>query len=144
MPSMLPQDCLRAYRNNSVLTASPGQLVLMLYDGALRSLESAMEGFGRPSNDWRRIDVISNGLLKAQAILRELRSNLDHEAGGEVTKSLDQLYDYYLRRLEEASLRMDVKGVEEVQRLLKDLRDGWAEMLTKGQPSAPAGMRPPA
>jgi flagellar biosynthetic protein FliS len=79
---MLPEACLRAYRNNAVLTASPGQLVLMLYDGAIRSLDVAADAFARPEEDLRRIEAINNSLLKAQAILLELRGTLDLEAGG--------------------------------------------------------------
>lgn len=138
---MLPKDCLRAYRNNAVLTASQGQLVLMLYDGALRALDVAAEALGRPEDDLRRIEVINNSLVKAQTIIAELRGTLDFDAGGELAKSLDQLYDYYHRRLDQANIRKDLQPIAEVQRLLKDLRDGWAEMLAKGADSSPAGAR---
>lgn len=138
---MVAQDYARTYRANSVLTASPGQLVLMLYDGALRSLALAREGFARPERDLRRIELINAQLLKAQNIILELQSTLNHEAGGEFSRTLDQLYDYYARRLWEANIRKEEAPVIEVERMLRELRDGWAEMLTKHDPGAPSGVR---
>lgn len=126
---MLAQSYARTYRSNAVLTASPGQLVLMLYDGALRSLALAHEAFGRSENDIGRIEVINNQLLKTQAILAELQGALDFEKGGEVATTLDRLYEYYSRRLYEANLRKQLDPVVEVERLLGELRAGWAEML---------------
>ncbi len=66
---MVPSGYARTYRANSVLTASPGQLVLMLYDGALKAIALAREGFEKMPDDPRRIEVINQQLLKAQAIL---------------------------------------------------------------------------
>lgn len=135
---MLAQGYARTYRTNAVLTASPGQLVLMLYDGALRALALAREAFERPEEDVRRIEVINKQLLKAQAIVSELQSGLNFDAGGEIAKTLNGLYDYYNRRLLEANMRKQVEPVIEVERLLGELRAGWAEMLTK-QGGAPTG-----
>lgn len=138
---MVAQDYARAYRANSVLTASPGQLVLMLFDGALKAMAIAREAFARPPEDVRRIEVINAQLIKAQNILRELQGTLNHEAGGEFSRTMEQLYDYYLRRLMEANLRKDVEPVIEVERLLREVRDAWAEMLTKQDPSRSEGIR---
>jgi len=129
--STLAQGYVRTYRANAVLTASPGQLVLMLYDGALRSLALAREAFGRPEEDVRRLEVINHQLLKAQAIINELQGGLNFEAGGEVATTLDRLYNYYNRRLFEANLRKEIAPIKDVERMLGDLRDGWAEMLAK-------------
>lgn len=128
---MLAQGYARTYRANAVLTASPGQLVLMLYDGALRALALAHAAFGRPEADPRRIEIINQQLLKAQAIISELQGGLNFAAGGEVATSLNRLYDYYNHRLLEANLRKQVGPVVEVEKLLGELRSGWAEMLTK-------------
>lgn len=139
---MVAQDYARTYRANSVLTASPGQLVLMLYDGALRSLGLAREGFQRPVDDRRRFETINTQLLKAQAILSELQGTLNHDAGGEFSRNLERLYDYYLRRLMEANIQKKEEPVIEVERLLRDVRDAWAEMLRKHDSSGgPGSMR---
>jgi flagellar secretion chaperone FliS len=128
---MLAQGYARTYRSNAVLTASPGQLVLMLFDGALKALAIARDAMSRPENDMRRIEVVNHQLQKAQAILSELQSGLNFEAGGEVAKTLDRLYDYYNRRLFEANLRKQIDPVIEVEKMLGELRSGWAEMLSK-------------
>ncbi len=132
---MVAQDYARTYRANSVLTAGPGQLVLMLYDGALRSLTIAIEAFGRPPEDIRRFEVINTQLLKAQAIISELQDALDHQAGGEFSTTMHRLYDYYNRRLVNANMQKKVEPVMEVEKLLREVRNAWAEMLQKHEPA---------
>jgi flagellar protein FliS len=127
MPSAHPYA--RAYQAQSILTASPGQLVLLMYDGALRFIHQARAAFALPADDLSRIQSINTSLLRAQAVITELRANLDRQAGGELAANLDRLYDYHLRRLREANLRKDEAPVIEVERLVRSLRDGWAEML---------------
>jgi flagellar secretion chaperone FliS len=121
----------RAYQTQSVMTASPGQLVLMLYDGALKFLSFAEEAFNLPEGNPRRYEIINVNLQKAQNILAELRGNLNREAGGDLATTLDRLYDYYERRLFEANLKKKVEPIREVARFIKELRDAWAEMLRK-------------
>ena len=128
---MLARGYARTYRSNAVLTASPGHLVLMLYDGALHSLALAHEAFDRSPEDPRRLEVINHQLQKTQMILSELQGVLNFEAGGEVAALLNRLYDYYNRRLLEANLRKQVAPVIEVERLVGQLRSGWAEMLAQ-------------
>jgi flagellar secretion chaperone FliS len=119
----------RAYQSQSILTASPGQLVLLLFDGALRFMHQARASFALPEDSPKRLETINTSILRAQSILNELRANLNHEAGGEIATNLDRLYDYYLRRLFEANLRKQEAPLIEVEGLLRTLRDGWAEML---------------
>lgn len=119
----------RAYQNQSILTASPGQLVLLMYDGALRFMAQARAGFALDADNPRRIEVINTALLRTQAILNEMRANLNMEAGGEVAENLDRLYDYHLRRLMQSNLRKDEAPLIEVEGLVRTLRDAWAEML---------------
>ncbi|MEN9841530.1 MAG: flagellar export chaperone FliS [Verrucomicrobiota bacterium] len=119
----------RAYQSQSILTASPGQLVLLMYDGALRFMNQAHAAFELPEETPRRIETINTALLRAQAIIAELRANLNHEVGGEVAANLDRLYDYHLRRLFYANMRKDVAALIEVEGLVRVLRESWAEML---------------
>jgi flagellar secretion chaperone FliS len=122
----------RKYRANAVLTASPGHLVLMLYDGVLKSLAIARDAFSRAEEDTQRLEVINVQLLKAQSILYELQNGLNHDAGGEFARTMHRLYDYHTRRLLEANLRKQVEPVVEVERLVRELRDAWAQMLGQG------------
>jgi len=128
---MVASAYAQTYRANAVLTASPGQLVLMLYDGVLKNLAITRDAFARPATDPRRIETINHQLLKAQMIIAELQGGLNLEAGGEFAATLHRLYDYHNRRLLEANLRKEVEPVIEVERLVRDLRDAWAEMLCK-------------
>lgn len=135
---MYQKDCARAYRSSTVLTASPGQLVLMMYDGALKALGQAREAFARPEDDIRRIEIINSQLIKAQNIIGELQDTLNLEAGGEFAATLRRLYDYYNRRLVEANLRKQAEPIIEVERLLGELRGAWAEMLRNQDASTTA------
>ncbi|MFY9924511.1 MAG: flagellar export chaperone FliS [Opitutaceae bacterium] len=124
-----PRDYARIYRENSILTASPGQLILMLFDGAARSMAIAHAAFERPKNDFRRFQVINCELLKAQAIFTELRNALNQDVGGEFAKTMDGLYQYYNRRLVEANIKRRIEPLIEVEQLFGVIRDAWAEML---------------
>ncbi len=128
---MVATGYARTYRANSVLTASPGQLVLMLYDGALKAMALAKEAFAAPPDTARRIENINTQLLKAQAILTELQNGLNLDAGGEFARTMHRLYDYHNRRLLEANIRKQIEPVIEVERLVRELRDAWAQMLTQ-------------
>lgn len=120
----------RLYQTQSVLTTSPGNLVLMLYDGVIRFLDLAVEAEKEP-NETLRIQKMHTHIVRAQNILIELRANLDFDAGGDYARDLDRLYDYYLRRLLHANLRKSPEPLSEVIGLVGQLRSGWAEMLLK-------------
>ncbi len=127
---MVATGYARTYRANAILTASPGQLVLMLYDGALKAIALAREAFDNPE-DPKRIETINTQLLKAQAIIGELQNGLNLEAGGEFARTMHRLYDYHNGRLLEANIRKQVEPVVEVERLVRELRDAWAQMLSQ-------------
>jgi len=139
---MVASAYARVYRANSILTATPGQLVLLLFDSALASLAAAKEGFARSPSDLRRYEVINRHLRKAQRIIRELSHSLNFENGGDFAPLMHRLYDYYHRRLYEANVQKRIEPVIEVERLLGELRDAWAEMLRQPPPAAPAGRAP--
>lgn len=125
----------RNYRTAAVKTATPGQLVLMLFDGALRNLGTAIAGF-EVGDVGLRFEQINNQLLKAQAIVRELKTSLDLEAGGEFARTMWALYEFMLDRLQAANLTKDPEPIRVVEKLLVEVRDAWATML--GQKRAEA------
>ena len=129
----------QSYRQVATLTATPGQLVLMLYDGAIRFLEQARVGFTYDDPlDFNQ--TINNYILKAQAIINELNQYLDMKNGGDCASNFRRLYDYLDRRLQESNQHKEEKGILEVISRLTVLRNAWAEMLQKGSanPSDPA------
>jgi flagellar protein FliS len=123
-----------AYRQTGVQSSSPLQLVVLLYDGALRHLVAARNAFHRNDLVARR-----EGISKALAIITELESTLNLEQGGVVAASLDGLYTYMMGRLVDARARKDTAAIDEVEKLLRSLRDAWAQIAA--DPAA-AGARP--
>jgi len=121
----------QSYRKVATQTASPAQLVLMLYDGAIGYLEKSATGF-KLSDPLERNLTISNNILRAQAIIHELNARLDMRNGLEAAMTFRQLYNYFHRRLQEANLRKQKEPIAEVITHLTGLRDSWAEMLRRG------------
>ncbi len=117
-----------SYRQVATKTATPGQLVLMLFDGALRFLDKALVGFDLDDPLDSNL-AINNNILKAQEILRELNMSLNMEKGGEFAATMRRLYNYYDLQLSQSNLQKDPAGVELVIRLLSVIRGAWAEML---------------
>lgn len=138
---MVATTYARTYRTNAVLTASPGQLVLMLFDGAIKAMETAQAAFALKEEDPRQIKVINDQILKAQAIIIELQAGLNMEAGGEFAQTMNRLYDYHQRRLLEANLRKDLNVLVEVIGLVGSLRDAWAQMLVQQDAQTPVADR---
>ena len=122
-----------------VESASPQRLIIMLYDGAIKSVYAAKAAMARG-------DVAGRGaaLSKAISIIDEgLRAALDLENGGEIAQNLMALYDYISRRLLHANLKNDVKSVDEAARLLGELKQAWEVLEQRDRPPAPVLMEPP-
>ncbi len=122
---MNPYASPAAYRNSSVMTASPGQLVVMLYDGMARFLRQAevLADEGAWTNAGER-------LTKADAILDELLITLDIEAGGEVAERLQAIYVFCKKLLIEARVDRVSDPIRHAARLLAELREAWAEIAS--------------
>jgi len=113
-----------AYTESSVLTASPEQLVVMLYDGAIRFIRQAAAALG----DGRR-DVARTRLRRAEAIIEELNVTLDMSQG-ELPERLRSIYLFCRRHLRESLLADDPRGFETVAGLLAELRESWAKLAS--------------
>ena len=120
----------QSYRQVTAKTASPGQLVVMLYEGAIGFLMRALSGF-EFEDPAQFNSTISNNLLRAQDVLNELNASLDMERGGEIAVTLRRLYDYMDRRLTESNLQKTPAGIEDTVQRLCQLRDAWREMLSE-------------
>lgn len=111
-----------AYKQNSVTTASPGELTLMLYNGCLKFLHKAKLAIQE-----KNIQEKNTNLQKAQAIISEFMATLNMEI--EVSKNMFALYEYINRRLVEANIQSDVAIIEEVEGLVTEFRDTWKEVI---------------
>jgi len=112
------------YRRIQAETASPGELILMLYDGLLRDLARA--DLALEQGD---LEAAHAPLLRAQEIVLELSASLDHEAGGELATQIAALYDYIYRRLVTANLHKDIEVVREAAKLLRPLHAAWEQAV---------------
>ncbi|MCT4611981.1 MAG: flagellar export chaperone FliS [Clostridia bacterium] len=111
-----------AYLNSAIMTASPEELTLMLYDGAVKFNNQAMLAV-----DTNNIEESNRLIGKVQDIVNELHATLNMEV--EVSKNLEMMYDYIYRRLVEANVKKDKEILVEVHEYLKELRDTWKEAM---------------
>lgn len=115
------------YRRTEVQSSSPVELVVMLYDGAIRFILEAREAIAR--KDVRaRTDAVSRAL----AVIAELQNTLNMKEGGEIARELDRLYTYMSTKLLDVTARADEGAAEEVTKLLRTLRDGWSQVPPGG------------
>ena len=122
-----------SYRQVAARTAPPGQLVLMLFEGAIRFLEQAKLGFTH--EDPLEFNLtISNNIIRAQDIINELNLSLNMREGGAFAANQRRLYNYMDWRLQEANQFKTKEGVEEIIGRMTVLRDAWAEMLRTFNP----------
>lgn len=112
---------LQAYRGYQVQTATPGEQVALLYEGASRFAELALQGLKAG-----RLEDVSKYTGKAQRILVELALCLNHDAG-EIAQNLDRLYDYWRWRLGQGLIHQDPEAFQEVATALGDMAEAWRE-----------------
>lgn len=123
---MLPHGrAAQQYLQTQVRSSTPLELVVMLYDGAIRATAAASEAMSR-----RDIPTRRTNLSRAMAIISELQSTLDMDRGGEISAQLDQLYTWMTSQLVEATVRQDPKPILDVHRTLEILQDAWRQVAT--------------
>ena len=122
------------YRSNSVNT-SPLQLVVMCYDGMLRFMGKAQDAIEKGDIE-NKVKFVN----KTIAIVDELQNSLDFVRGGEVARNLDRVYDYFNHELMKVGIKNDVKVLEHLCKLTRELREAWAKIAQEnplGQQAAP-------
>lgn len=115
---------LGAYKKTSVQTASKEQILLMLYQAAIKNCKKAMESIDNK-------DVAAKGIFigKLQDIIIELNNSLDFEVGGDVARELSSLYDYLLYSSTQANIKIDKEPLEGCLNVLNTLYDGWSQAV---------------
>jgi len=129
----------QTYQRIQTETATPGQLIALLYDAMLRSLARAEGGL-----EERNLQQTHEALLRSQDIVLELIASLDTDAQGDVgamARQLAPLYEYMYHRLLDASIHKDVDAVREVRRLIVPVRDAWSHALGQFARDAATGAR---
>ncbi len=110
------------YEKNKIMTASPAELTLMLYEGAIKFCNIAIMAIEQKDNDKAHANI-----MKTQRILEEFRNTLDRKYP--VAEDFDRVYVYLLKRLFEANVAKDTEILEEVNTHLRSMRDTWKEVM---------------
>jgi len=119
---MAPNNRYAVYQNSKILTASPADLTLMLYEGAIKFCNIAIAACEK-----KDIEKAHNNIRKTDAIIEEFQLTLDHKYP--VAKDFDQVYTYLRQRLLQANLKKDPEILEEVLKHLRTMRDTWKEVM---------------
>lgn len=114
------------YANTKIQTATPAQLTLMLYDGAIKFCNLAINAVEN-----KKIEAANTNIKKVEAIVSEFRATLNFKYP--VAKEFDKVYEYLAKRLVEANLRKDKEILEEVNTHLRTMRDTWVEVMRRGK-----------
>lgn len=116
------------YNNSKILTASPAELTLMLYDGAIKFCNIAIMGI-----EQENIQKTHDNIMKTERIVKEFQITLNHNYP--VAEDFDAVYTYLIRRLHEANMKKDKEILEEVLTHLRTMRDTWKEVMRLSKPS---------
>ena len=119
---MALNNAVYQYQQNSIMTATPEELTLMLYNGCIKGIRLAKVAI--EEKDFEKTNIY---ICKAEAIIRELRATLDMKY--DIAKNLYDLYTYFLDRLIESNVKKDIGILTEVEEFVIQLRDTWSEAM---------------
>jgi flagellar protein FliS len=123
---------LNAYKETNIKTASPVKLVIMLYDEALRQIDTAIELMEQGD---KRLDRVNNAIIRAQDMVTELTVSLDFEKGGDIARNLNNIYFYFNQQLLDANIRKKPELLKPVRKLMAELRDAWQQISANSSAS---------
>lgn len=118
----MDNNIANAYQRNAIMTASPAELTLMLYEGAIKFCN-----IGIVAIEKQQLERANENIKKAQAIITELRITLDHKYP--VWEDFDRVYDYIYRRLVEGNIHKDIGIIEDALKQIREMRDTWKEVM---------------
>jgi len=127
-------NAISSYRETRVKTASQGQLIIMLYEEAMKHLDRGLDLLGANTGGKKNpgnIEKISKSILKVQEIVTELTVSLDFEQGGDIAKNLFSLYTWFNKELLEANIHQDIHRLTSVRNQINELKGAWAEIVAK-------------
>ncbi len=119
---MTPNGGYEAYQRNKILTATPADLTLMLYEGAIKFCNVAIIACEK-----KEIQKAHENIMKVERIIEEFQITLNHKY--KVAEDFDNVYKYVYQRLIEANMKKDPEILEEVLKHLRTMRDTWKEVM---------------
>ncbi len=131
---------LNAYKETKIRTASQGQLIVMIYDEAIKQIDIAASGLEEGT---KQLDMVHNAIVKAQDLVTELTVSLDFDRGGEIAKGLFNLYMFFREQLLVANVKKSRNILTSIRAMLAELRDAWVQILKSGadvERTAPTGV----
>ncbi|MBN2164429.1 MAG: flagellar export chaperone FliS [Pontiellaceae bacterium] len=117
---------INPYQKSAVTTATAMELVLMVYDECIRTLDLAEEAFSIEGPD--SIQAIGKQIIHAQETITELSLSLDMERGGDIAMNLYRVYDFMISHLSKANAKKELKPIQEVREMMVDLREAWQQV----------------
>ncbi len=130
---MAYQNAVSTYKETKIKTAGQGQLIIMLYNTAIRQLDEALfllQANDTGKRDPGKIEKIGKAVVKTQEIISELMVSLDFEQGGEIAVNLFSLYTWFNRELMEANINQDARRILIVKNHIENLRNAWQEVVS--------------
>ena len=120
------------YRDAELQSATPGQLVVMLFDKMLLTLRRA-----RIACEATQIEIRCEQIVKAAEMITELRVSLDHQQGGDISKQLDALYGFMLKELYDANRTQNAAKIDVVIKMASELREAFSQVVAMGAGALP-------
>jgi len=127
------QNAVSTYKETKIKTAGQGQLIIMLYNTAVRQLDEALfllQANNSGKRDPGKIEKVGKAVVKTQEIISELMVSLDFEQGGDIAVNLFSLYTWFNRELMEANINHDAKRISIVRNHIESLRNAWQEIIS--------------
>lgn len=118
----MPQRALNKYKENSITSATPEELTMMLYNGSLKFMNIGKDAIEK--NDFQRKN---DALLRAQQIVTELQASLNMDY--EISEEMDALYRFINEKLMEANINKSTKEIDEAMEIMMGMRDAWREVI---------------
>lgn len=118
----MDSNAINAYQKNAIMTATPAELTLMLYEGAIKFCN-----IGIIAIEKKDFEKANENLKKAQNIITELRVTLDRKY--KVWEDFERVYDYIYRRLVEGNMKKDTEIIEDALKYIREMRDTWKEVM---------------
>ncbi len=118
----MDQRAMNAYQKNAIMTASPAELTLMLYDGAIKFCNIALDAIEKGN-----VQRAHENIKKAEAIITELRASLDRKYP--VWEDFERVYEYIYKQLIEANMRKEAEPLTEALNRIREMRDTWKEVM---------------
>ena len=125
---MVPSRFRKEYHQNEIATSSQGKLIVMMYEGAVKFVNLAIEGI-----DKKDLSKKGMNINKAHDIINELSLALNLKKGGEVAQKLESLYQFILHQLPLANIKSDRKALESILNVLIPLLEAWTELFAKSK-----------